>query len=82
LRAVTGELGRDVERTRQAGVVPDGTGRQAKAERGHEAIEEAVVVIRSEDDHDAGIKFRGKGAGFGKSSLDILLNLRLLLSDV
>jgi hypothetical protein len=67
-----GDVAGHVERARGGSEVADGRGREADAELRHQLVEEAVVVVRAEDDDQFRVVVGDELPGRGERGLHVL----------
>nr|WP_281273148.1 hypothetical protein [Luteococcus japonicus] len=66
-----GMFGGAVQRAFEGVVVTDADRVVADAEGRHQVVEEAVVVVRTEGDHQGGVEVLDEGAGLVEGDLDV-----------
>ena len=71
-RTVGGEIGGNGEGAFVGAVVADPFGRGADAERRHRPVEESVVVVRGEGDHEVGVELGHERASAVDGRLDVI----------
>ncbi len=77
LREASGQVFRDVQPAGLAAVVSDALGGEADAERGHQPVEETVVVVRAEVHHDVGVELQDEPTGLVEGALELRRHLRV-----